>query len=1497
MKNRILHSARYISAGLCLLFTLLANQAGAITYFWDPEGVWAAIPPAYTGVMTGNWEDTKWSTVAGGQASGVAWQDALLVADFAVGAGLGTPPFTLTMNSNHTLGGIIDGTGATPNACNVTINGPGVLTLGAGTIARIFDVGNSVNDGSLGVVTINNVIAGIGAGLTVRGNGQIALHAANTYAGPTLLGNAASAFTGILNFNNVGAFSTGSIVISNTSVSGFGTLALEGASALTITNTVTFAGSTNNSVNLVGNVAGLTFSGPWSFPFGANVGSGVAGSPVTISSVMSGTGGMNKFNPGPLNLTALNTYTGNTSVSNGVLQLGDGASLNGTVGGTIGVWSPGSLVFANPTALTFSKVISGSGPVTCQGAGILTLSAANTYAGATTISAASTVQQGVANAIPSGLGRGDVSLAGKLNLASLACSVNGLNGSGSVDSLTGAGTTLTAGNNGANSTFSGIIKNTTGTVSLTKAGTGTLTLSGPNTYAGATIVSGGTLQLGVDNAIPVNSVVSVSAGATLDMNGHSDTITNLYSPGNVINNNSTLTVNANAGAFGSPNFNGYSCLAGVLGGSGSLVKSGTHTMSVRGDASGFAGAITLAGGTFSVGAAPNRLPTSLALAVPAGVTFQLDANNQTVSSLTGSGNINLCGGVLTINQAGSAAFNGPIRNSDLGGAPTVGHGLRGYYYANIDFTGLTTVRDDSTVNLDMTGIPNYAASTKTNQISVRWLGQVLTTVAGSYVFTTTCDDGSRLWVNGTLLVDNWVLQGATANRGTNTLAANTRYDIVLEYFNNAGPGSAQLSWTPPGDTVSSVIPNSNLLLPGPGSLVKTGGGTQQLSGPSAYSGGTTVSNGTLEATANGALGSGNVTVAAGAHLQLDSPTAMNAGADLILASTANVNLNFSGQSNIRAISLDGGATYGSAGTYGAAGSGAANTSPIFTGVNGVLNVTAETSFNQLTSSPTSPATVVYGTPVSLSALIFGLGPTPSGTVTFYDGALVLGTSTLVGSTATLTVSNLQVATSPHSLTAVYNGDAGNSKSTSTPVTVAITRATITPVPVIASKVYDTTTTATITNANFGGILPSDTNNVNITGPGYTATFTDRFVGTNKTVTITGLVLGGSLSGNYVLSATSVSSTGNITARPINISGLTANSRVYDGNTDASVTGAAVLNGVLTGDTVTLSGSPVAAFTTRNAGPAKPVTLTNSSYTLGGASAANYSIAYTNISANITAFPVSVDGMSVVNKVYDGTTTATLQGSLTTSPTFFSGDAVSIVGTPVAYFSSALPGTWSVTVSGYTLAGADATSYSLSQPQGLGGIINPIGTTATLVSSLNPSTNGNSVTFTFKVTPTALTNNPTGSVTFYTNNIAVSPTVALVSGGVGNNSSTAVFTTALLPIGTTPVTCVYGGDAIFSAPAIPTVNQVVQGTGVCSQTNRVLSVTANVGNTFTVNLIGTYQAQYRIVSQTNAGQPMINWVPVLGGTNTVSNPSGLWSVTVSNHAPAFFRSQAMSGVCP
>lgn len=130
--------------------------------------------------------------------------------------------------------------------------------------------------------------------------------------------------------------------------------------------------------------------------------------------------------------------------------------------------------------------------------------------------------------IPDGAGKGDVTINGTLDVNALSETLNGLSGSGTVDTEAGGTPTLTVGNNDASSTFSGVLKNTAGTLGLAKTGAGTLTLSGPNTYSGDTTVSAGTLALSSSGSIASSANIIVGtapdSGAKLDVTAAGITI-------------------------------------------------------------------------------------------------------------------------------------------------------------------------------------------------------------------------------------------------------------------------------------------------------------------------------------------------------------------------------------------------------------------------------------------------------------------------------------------------------------------------------------------------------------------------------------------------------------------------------------------------------------------------------------------------------------------------------------------------------------------------------------------------------------------------------------------------------------------------------------------------------------------------------------------------------------------------------------------------------------
>ena len=160
--------------------------------------------------------------------------------------------------------------------------------------------------------------------------------------------------------------------------------------------------------------------------------------------------------------------------------------------------SPSSMLVSNNSVnYTFqgSGHVSGPMGLTKLGTGIATMAFAGNDYQANTVVSNGTLRLGVANAIPDGTGKGNVIINGTLDLNTFSDTINGLSGSGTVDTVAGGTPRLTIGNNNVSSTFAGMITNSSGTLALTKLGTGTQTLSGPKNYGGSTLVHGGTLNL------------------------------------------------------------------------------------------------------------------------------------------------------------------------------------------------------------------------------------------------------------------------------------------------------------------------------------------------------------------------------------------------------------------------------------------------------------------------------------------------------------------------------------------------------------------------------------------------------------------------------------------------------------------------------------------------------------------------------------------------------------------------------------------------------------------------------------------------------------------------------------------------------------------------------------------------------------------------------------------------------------------------------------------
>ena len=151
--------------------------------------------------------------------------------------------------------------------------------------------------------------------------------------------------------------------------------------------------------------------------------------------------------------------------------------------------------------------------------------------------------------------------------------------------------------------------------------------------------------------------------------------------------------------------------------------------------------------------------------------------------------------------------------------PTTGTGLQAVYYNGINLSGSPLLtRIDSTINLELTYTKQPVVLSPApgivpeDHFSVRWSGQVLAQHSEAYTFYALTDDGVRLWVNGTLLIDNWVNQGATEKSGSIVLTAGQKYDIVMEYFENTGEAVSKLYWSS-SSTPKQIIPATQLFPP------------------------------------------------------------------------------------------------------------------------------------------------------------------------------------------------------------------------------------------------------------------------------------------------------------------------------------------------------------------------------------------------------------------------------------------------------------------------------------------------------------------------------------------------------------------------------------------------------------------------------------------------------------------------------------------------------------
>lgn len=487
---------------------------------------------------------------------------------------------------------------------------------------------------------------------------------------------------------------------------------------------------------------------------------------------------------------------------------------------------------------------------------------------------------------------------------------------------------------------------------------------------------------------------------------------------------------------------------------------------------------------------------------------------------------------------------------------------------------------------------------------------------------------------------------------------------------------------------------------------------------------------------------------------------------------------------------------------------------------------------------TTPAGTVFGQPLTLTATVVANAPgmgTPTGTVSFFDGATLLGTSPLANGTSSLVVSFLTAG--DHTLTAVYNGSAAFTSSTSNAVAQTVGKADTTVAlvssanPSVAGQ--PVTFSATVTPSAPGAGVP-----------GSTVTFFDGSLnlGTSPVVagvaqiTLSALTLGlHNITAVYNGDNNFNGSTSNAVNQQVN---QASTSTTVTSSLDPSVVGQNVVFTATVAAVAPGAGLPTGSVTfTVDGVPLAPVALNASgqaSFSTAGLSAGNHTITaqysgdVTFLSSTSPAFTQTVDraatattlttpGSSVFGQPVVFTATVTVPqpgaGQPTGTVSFFDGAALlgsaPLVGN-TATFNTAALSTGSHTLTAvYNGDFSFVGSTSAAQTQQ----VNPAATSSTVSSNANPSVVGQAVVFTVTVAAVAPgAGTPAGAVTFFVDGQPQAPVNLDATGQ-------ATFTSSSLTVGAHTITAQYAGNVNFSGS---TSTPLTQSVGVGSTSTALTS---------------------------------------------------------------------------
>ena len=764
---------------------------------------------------------------------------------------LGTATLTMDMEDNLGLGAVISGTGG------IVKEGAGSLTL---TGDSTYTGGTQINAGKL-TITSDNSLGSATSNVAINNNATFDISKAGELTNSITLGSGGGTIIGTSGINLSGL------------IDGTGQLTTRGIIDLTAENTYSGGTTISNGATLslgrnttTGSIVGdVTNNGTLAF---------TRTNDFTVDGIISGTGKVDALGAGTATLTGANTYTGSTNVY-GALRVTAGGSLGS---GAVAIAAPGSLHIDAPTAgsYSFTNVLTGDGTLQA------TLTAATdtfAFSSATGNAFTGTVA----------LGQGQFTLDGD-----------------NTSALTNATLQLDTGN--------------TTTVAAADQNIGNLTLNGGTmAWSGQTppqspvgivnvtdlTINSGTVQVdipvtsGVPNPAPApglnllaqddGEIQSQLVAASGSVTGDASSLGLVDSSGQAISNPQTLAItegtttvangsydfmlstgSGNDGLYVGYGLKGLDLLSGQtlhlatdsnsasngavlnaqLTGSGNLDVNGSasagQTLTLSNATNSYTGTTTVSGGTLVAGS-DNALGATSELALQDTTGFDLNGKTQTVGTLSGASGstLNVNGGNLTLSLGGQS--EGTLTGA---GNLTVSDGTLTVNGANSGLSAAVVLNNTAQALLSDvaalgTGSISLSGATTGVQLDAA-TGTLANALSGTGVVG--LQGASAVTLSG----DNSGFGGSFTVDNTSSLTAGTAQNLGTAAVSNDGALvlDSATDWT-----FTNVVSGS-------GTLEKAGSGNVSIGSNNTYTGGTTVSAGTLTLTNAQGAGTGTATIAA-----------------------------------------------------------------------------------------------------------------------------------------------------------------------------------------------------------------------------------------------------------------------------------------------------------------------------------------------------------------------------------------------------------------------------------------------------------------------------------------------------------------------------------------------------------------------------------------------------------------------------------------------------------